>query len=435
MAQLSEETKSTTGGLLNFLSTKLSFGASSLGKVSNAELLGYIYDLMMQKENDDRTAYQDFASKDKIRQQKEEMRHREIVSALSFSETNIPKAVEKQVKKTKQEKIKKSKPERLTKAKSQPKIRAPKATKTSKSKGPVASKPVATKPTTASKIPSAAVGMAGAVIAAGAVLGSTSALANVVSKHESGSAGYNAYNKGTVGDTMIPSDKPIDFSTMTIADYFNRTAKTNDFPEGKLKPGDPDVLFAVGKYQITPNTMKALVKAMNLDPNTTVLDAPTQDMLFEKGLIGSRRKQVDAYVKGYSSDRDAAIMELAKEFASIGVPYDVVVDGKTIKKGESYYKGKGGNKALTTPEQVGDALDADRLRNVSRRETPPTQIPSNNIDELSKENQKITEALKSQSVGNVNNVTNFNNQNIAQGATRSAEVNDRPAYERKSVTR
>ena len=108
------------------------------------------------------------------------------------------------------------------------------------------------KPPTAGKIPGGAI-LGAAVVAGGALLGGKEALAANISKYESGKEGYNAYNKGTVGNRMIPSDKPIDFSKMTISEYLRR---------GNLKKDDPDRLFAVGKYQIIPDTMRDLVKKL-----------------------------------------------------------------------------------------------------------------------------------------------------------------------------
>jgi hypothetical protein len=176
-------------------------------------------------------------------------------------------------------------------------------------------------------------------------------LASNIAQFESGSAGYNAYNKGTVGNKMIGSDKPVDFSKMTIAEYLKR---------GDLKAGDPNRLFAVGKYQIVPETMKQLVKALKLDPDKTLLDATTQDLLFTEGLIKQKRQNVADYLAGRSDNRDAAILDLAMEFASVGVPYPA---GKAKRRGESFYAGIGGNQAHNSPDAVGAALDADRQKN------------------------------------------------------------------------
>jgi hypothetical protein len=76
--------------------------------------------------------------------------------------------------------------------------------------------------------------------------------------------------------------------------------------------------------------VKDLIKQLKIDPNTTYLDPATQDLLFTTGLVGQRRKKVDAYVKGQSDDREGAILELAKEFASVGIPYDMTIGNKKL---------------------------------------------------------------------------------------------------------
>jgi hypothetical protein len=195
------------------------------------------------------------------------------------------------------------------------------------------------------------------------------AIAESISKYESKGAGdYNAYNKGTVGNKMIGADKPIDFSKMTISEFLQR---------GGLQPGDPNRLFAVGRYQIIPKTMEGLVKKLKLDPDTTYLDKETQDSLFANGLIGTVRKKVNDYIEGKSEDRNAAILELAKEFASVGVPYDMEIGTKKLKKGDSYYSGQGGNKAHNSPEEVGRALDIDRAKHL--KNTSDMLEPKNDV--------------------------------------------------------
>jgi hypothetical protein len=215
--------------------------------------------------------------------------------------------------------------------------------------------PVTTGISTAAKVITA--------VGVGALAGKE-ALAENISKYESkGAGGYNAYNKGTVGNKIIGADKPIDFSKMTISEFLKRAAKTEGFPQGNpdMKPGGPDTLFAVGKYQIIPPTMLSLVKKLKLDPDKTYLDPDTQDSLFSNGLVGVVRKKVDEYIKGLSDDKNAAILELAMEFASVGVPYDMKKGEKNLKKGESYYSGVGGNKAHNSPEEVGAALEIEKI--------------------------------------------------------------------------
>jgi len=204
------------------------------------------------------------------------------------------------------------------------------------------------------------------------------ALAANITKFESGAAGYNAYNRGTVGNKMIGSDKPIDFSKMTIAEYLEH---------GRLKSGDPDKIFAMGKYQIIPDTMAGLVKKLKLDPEKTFLDSATQDLLFNEGIIKQTRRNVAAYLSGQSNDRDAAILDMAKEFASVGVPYPA---GKAQERGQSYYAGVGGNKAHNPPEAVGAALDADRTTKISAAMGGITQGPMSGYPATLHGNEIIT---------------------------------------------
>ena len=177
-------------------------------------------------------------------------------------------------------------------------------------------------------------------------------LAACIAKFESGGAGYNAYNKGTVGNRTIGSDKQIDLSSITIEEYFRKS---------RLPMNDPDRLFAVGKYQIVPETMGGAVKSLSLDPKTTYLTPSTQETIFGQYLIGSKpgRSAIKAYLSGKSDDINAAVLDLAMEFASVGVPFDI--NGK--RRGQSFYAGSGGNVAHNPPDAVIAALQAQRAIN------------------------------------------------------------------------
>jgi len=268
----------------------------------------------------------------------------------------------------------------------------------------------------------------GLAIATTAALTGKEALAANIAKYESkGSSGksfggneYNAYNKGTSGNKMIGADKPINFSEMTIKEYLRR---------GSLKSGDPDKLFAVGRYQIIPKTMRGLVKNLKIDPNITYLDPSTQDLLFAKGLTTSvgGRAAIDNYIKGKpGATREAAIMALAQEFASVGVPYDTKRGDVVIKKGQSYYSGLGGNKAHNSPEEVGAALDVDRAKYLKLSPTP--QNIGNQIEQSSKDNKDMKSQEKSSPPPIQQNTTNVNNTTESSSAP---AVNDRPKHDRK----
>ncbi len=174
---------------------------------------------------------------------------------------------------------------------------------------PAAPKPPTTpKPSTADKI---AIGVA----TTAALIGRESLAANI-SKYESGNKGYNAYNRGDFwlakGKTEAAylQTNDIDFSKMTITEYLKRTNKKLG-AGGQLDAADPNVLFAVGKYQLIPGTMKVMAEKLKLDPNKTYLTPEIQDMLFVKGLTtkgSGGRFAVDDYINGKEgSTRDAAI--------------------------------------------------------------------------------------------------------------------------------
>ena len=233
------------------------------------------------------------------------------------------------------------------------------------------------------------------VTAGSAALASSRSTAGQIALHESttssgrsfGGNEYNAYNKGTIRkkdakgvtkESIIPADKTIDFAKISIAEFLKR---------GNLPASDPQRLFAIGRYQIIPDTMRYLVKNLHLkNLESTFLTPEMQDYLFSEGLIKKKHKRVDDYLNGKPGvSRDDAILELAKEFASIGVPYDIkqgTIDRKNnipkrdIKKGQSMYPGA--NKAANSPEEIGRALDIDRERNLKSAPNPPANVPSSN---------------------------------------------------------
>lgn len=404
----------------------------SQGSGDVAQYLGQIYELLVKIENDRALELEQRKNQQEEIESEENRRNQAIIQALTARKKAKPpkKEVKKLEEANKQVGQEKKKTDKIETA---PKPTAAKPTAAAEPVPPV-SKPTAApaptptpkpptptptpapaptpKPPTAGKIVTGAAILGGAVLAGTAGLIGKEALAANISKYESGKEGYNAYNKGTVGNRMIPSDKPIDFSKMTISEYLRR---------GDLKKDDPDRLFAVGKYQIIPDTMKSLVKQLKLNPDTTYLDPATQDLLFANGLIGVKRKKVDAYVKGESDDRDGAILELAKEFASVGIPYDMTIGNKKLKKGDSYYSGIGGNKAHNSPEQVGAALDADRLKSTQgNKSSAVTDIPTGSkIDTETKENIGLKKSFQESPATS----KSVNNTNISNKAVSNSESN------------
>lgn len=121
-------------------------------------------------------------------------------------------------------------------------------------------------------------------------------------------------------------------------------------------------LWATGRYQIIPNTLKSLIGSAGVSKNDKY-DKKTQDKL---GLqLLKNRNAIKSYIYGYVPDNNdtlnKAITETAMTWSSVGVPQDMKGSKKKIKKGESYYSG-GGDKASVNPDDVGIALK--KLRSI-----------------------------------------------------------------------
>jgi len=138
--------------------------------------------------------------------------------------------------------------------------------------------------------------------------------------------------------------------------------------EIQKKQKDRDV-FAVGRYQLIPNTLNSAVTSLGLDINQK-LDEEMQDKIFDEYLIKVKRPKIIAYLEGSGSVEDA-MYSAAQEWASIGVEKGKPISDKVVKNkkgkvisrikryakgGESYYAGDGLNKAHITPEQIKNAL-------------------------------------------------------------------------------
>lgn len=173
------------------------------------------------------------------------------------------------------------------------------------------------------------------------MIGEASSLKDLISSGESGAAGYNAYNTGEAGKTGAP----MNLTEMTVDDIMKLQK------EGKI--------FAAGKYQIIPETLKGGVKELGLTGKEK-FNQETQDTLFSKYLVGSKRPEVQEYLNSPNPSPELkrkAQIGLSQEFASIAHP----------DTGKSFYEGRGGNKASISSEQAMAALEKDRLRNLEKK--------------------------------------------------------------------
>jgi peptidoglycan hydrolase-like protein with peptidoglycan-binding domain len=158
----------------------------------------------------------------------------------------------------------------------------------------------------------------------------------------SGEGGYNSFNRGVAGDAR---GAQIDFSQMTVGEVMRR----QDLPRG-----NPDRLFAVGKYQFTPDTLEETVKALGIDRNAK-FTPQLQEKMFADYLIDEKRPAVKAYITGKTGGAtglDNAQHALAQEFASVGTPRK---GGRGVYDGDS-----GGNLASISPAQTERVLNQMR---------------------------------------------------------------------------
>lgn len=173
-----------------------------------------------------------------------------------------------------------------------------------------------------------------------------------------GEGGYESSNRGTKNDKIQGS------THNTTRDNKKLSEMTIDEIRAKMKiknPDDADRLFAVGKYQLIPTTFEMAVKATGLSGDT-VFSPETQEKLGQY-LLFEKRPELGAYIRGESNDMNAALLEAAKEWASLPVP-------SGSKKGKSYH-GKG-NKAQHTLEETIKALTAARTAYMESAGAGPT---------------------------------------------------------------
>ena len=158
----------------------------------------------------------------------------------------------------------------------------------------------------------------------------------------SGEGDYNSVNRGRAGDSPGGASRYFgkDLTQMTVGEVMELQGSGQ--------------LFAAGKYQIIPQTMKGFVSSSGISM-TDLFDSSTQEK-FKKYVTDVKRPAVGQYLRGESENKLEAAQELAREFASIGLAYPEA--GR--QRGESRYSGTGGNKASISPESIEAALEKSR---------------------------------------------------------------------------
>ena len=164
-------------------------------------------------------------------------------------------------------------------------------------------------------------------------------LLDMIAKGESeGAGGYNAMNQGTPGGGPVigsgDSQKIIQkkLTDMTVGEIMDRAAKPNDDAKKRKENG---LIFAAGRYQIIPDTLKGLVR-QGIVSKDDKFDEATQDKLGMALIQGTGALKLAA--KG---DYEGAQNAMAKTWASIPLATDV----GDKKAGQSYYQKAGQNTA------------------------------------------------------------------------------------------
>jgi hypothetical protein len=153
------------------------------------------------------------------------------------------------------------------------------------------------------------------------------------------------YIEGSYGNKYPLLNKPL--SEYTVGEVMQFQARSRD---------NTGQLWATGRYQIIPNTLKGLQQSMKL-PLTAKYDSATQDAMGLKLL--TERSPIRNYITSAISDTkenlERAALEVAKIWSSVGVPYAIQGRHRLVQKNQSYYSG-GIDKASVTTEAIQDKL-------------------------------------------------------------------------------
>jgi hypothetical protein len=189
-----------------------------------------------------------------------------------------------------------------------------------------------------------------------------SAFGNLLAKVESNND-YTAYNQ--LNNSKLKAFYSTNITSYTLDVLMEKQKKnSNGFRE----------IFAAGRYQIIPDTLKDAVAKMSLSCEEK-FTSELQDRIFNEYIIKIKRPNIIKYLDG-DGDVEDAIHDWAMEFASAGVRKgkeiksikmrdsdgNVMLDAKTKKakhqkryasfEGESYYNGDGFNTAHIMPDDM-----------------------------------------------------------------------------------
>jgi hypothetical protein len=241
--------------------------------------------------------------------------------------------------------------------------------------------------------------------------GGKNPLLDVIAQGESaGAGGYNAMNQGTPGGGPVigsgDSQKIIQkkLTDMTVGEIMDKGAKPNDDAAKRKQNG---LIFAAGRYQIVPETLKGLVK-QGVVSKEDKFNEETQDKLGTALIKGT-----GALKLAESGDYEGAQNALAKTWAAIPLATDV----GDKKAGQSFYQKPGQNKSMQNLDVKGALMASSGTLSPNQSAALAPNAPSSGTTlaaattDVSKEKMILASAAP---IVN-NNVTNNNVNNTTAG--------------------
>ena len=149
-----------------------------------------------------------------------------------------------------------------------------------------------------------------------------------------GEGNDNSVNRGSAGDT------PQGIDGMTGKDF-------KDFTVAEVLLMQRSSVYAVGRYQFIPKTLRFAVDKLGISGQTKFTNE-LQDHLFST-LITHKRPLIREYILGKHTNITKAVDELSKEWASV-----------EYRNGKSYYNGIGGNAVHITRAEATKALEESK---------------------------------------------------------------------------
>jgi len=201
---------------------------------------------------------------------------------------------------------------------------------------------------------------------------------NLIASGESFGGDYDVYNYGTSGGGGIRTSNPAGGAK---AFYSDKAIKLTDKTVSQIiaLQNGPENLFAVGKYQTIPGTLKSAATALGL--LNSLFDQATQEKIGDRLMLTSRPR-LGSYLKGTNegtiADLENAVQDLGQEFASFpiitkgGTKYGDVVAGTGNK---AYYGGSGPNPD-SVKKTVGDVVKMIIKSRIQFSSKQPSFIPT-----------------------------------------------------------